>query len=58
MKVCMLKSARADGVDYRKGAAPDLPEATANKLISCGYAEVWSPKAETEEAVDGPAVSE
>ena len=58
MKVCILKSARADGIDYRKGAAPDLPEATANKLISRGYAEVWSPKAEIEEAIDGSAIPE
>lgn len=58
MKVDILKAARADGIDYRKGATPDLPEATANKLISRGYAEVWSPKAEAEEAVDGPAIPE
>ena len=58
MKVSILKAARADGIDYRKGAAPDLPEAIAKKLISRGYAELWSPKAEIEEAVDGSAIPE
>ena len=58
MKVDILKAARADGVDYRKGATPDLPEVTARKLISRGYAEVWSPRVEAEEVVDGPAIPE
>ena len=58
MKVSIIKAARADGIDYRKGASPELPESTAEKLISRGYAEVWSPKVETEEADNGPAVPE
>ena len=58
MKVDILKAARADGIDYRKGATPDLPQEIASKLISRGYAAVWSPKVEAEEAVDGPAIPE
>lgn len=54
MKVEMLKTAIADGVGYRKGACPDLPDATAEKLIRRGYADVWSPK----ELDDAPAVPE
>jgi len=54
VKVEMLKSATADGVAYRKGACPDLPAATAEKLIARGYAAVWTPK----ELADAPAVSE
>jgi hypothetical protein len=54
VKVEMLKSATADGVAYRKGACPDLPAATAEKLIARGYAAVWTPK----EPDDAPAVSE
>lgn len=54
MKVEMIKAAMADGIGYRKGACPDLPVATAEKLIARGYAVVWSPK----EPDDAPAVSE
>ena len=50
----MLKPATADGVGYRKGACPDLPAATADKLIARGYAAVWTPK----EPDDAPAVPE
>ena len=54
MKVEIIKAATANGVQYRKGSCPDLPDMTANKLISRGYAKVWSHK----EPDDAPAVSE
>lgn len=65
MRIKFIKAGRADGVDYKKGDDATVDGVVGNKLISRGYAEVWTAKkalkdkaaqeAVTDEADDAPA---
>jgi len=55
MKITLLKKASWGGKSYKSGSSHDVDDKIAGKLISRGYAEVYTP---SEEVEDGPAPSE
>lgn len=55
MKITLLKKATWAGKNHKAGSSHDVDRAVADKLISRGYADVYT---ETKEVEDGSAADE
>lgn len=55
MKITLLKNAAWAGKNHKAGSSHDVDRAVADKLISRGYAEIYT---EAKEVEDGSAADE